>query len=697
MKYIYSFSGVDCATCASSLETDLQEQTDINNAIVDFIQQKIIIESNADEEVIWQTITHRAKLVEPDIKIQRFDDKVTINKFSWSDLRIRILLSTVLFAYALITKNQLTSNIAYIISYFSVGVSVLITAYRNIIRGKVFDENFLMSVATIGALLIKEYPEAVAVMLLYQIGELLQDYAVERSRRSIADLMNIKSDFVTVKKGNNLLKVKPETVNVDDIIVVAPGEKIPLDGMIIEGNSNLDMRSLTGESLLKEVTTGNDVLSGCININGVLTIKVTRLYKNSTVMRILELVENASSKKTKTERLITKFAEVYTPVVVGIALVIAFIVPLFLFGTLTHEYIYRALVFLMISCPCALVISIPLSYFAGVGAASRNGIIVKGSNYLENMTKVGTMVFDKTGTLTKGEYAVSKLQPQYINAETLLEYAAYGEFYASHPLKKTILDHYAKEIETSLISDVREIVNRGMSVKYKNKQLLVGNEKLLIDNNIEHEAFDTDVTTIYVAYDKKYVGAIFISDQIREQSKQLINNLEELNIDNIVMLTGDNYKTGEKVAAQLGIKRVYSGLLPEDKANLLEDLIAETPKDKTVIFVGDGINDAPVLTLADVGIAMGAMGSDAAIEAADIILMNDNLLKIVDTINIANKTKSIAKQNIIFVLGIKFLVLGLGAIGLASMWEAVFADVIVSLIAILNAMKLLFIKKTSNI
>ena len=697
MKYIYSFSGVDCATCASSLETDLQEQTDINNAIVDFIQQKIIIESNADEEVIWQTITHRAKLVEPDIRIQRFDDKVTINKFSWSDLRIRILLSTILFIYALTTKSQLTSNIAYLISYFSVGISVLVTAYRNIIRGKVFDENFLMSVATIGALLIKEYPEAVAVMLLYQLGELLQDYAVERSRKSIADLMNIKSEYVILKKENDLLKVKPEEVNIDDIIIVAPGERIPLDGIIIEGSSNLDMRSLTGESLFKEAMIGNVVLSGCININGVLTIKVTKLYKNSTVMRILELVENASSKKTKTERLITKFAEVYTPIVVAIALVIAFVVPLILFGTLTHAYMYRALVFLMISCPCALVISIPLSYFAGVGAASRNGIIVKGSSYLENMTKVGTIVFDKTGTLTKGEYAISNLQPHNITEEKLLEYAAYGEYYTSHPLKKTILEYYDIEIETSLISDIKEIVNRGMSVNYKNKRLLVGNEKLMIDNDIEHASFDTEATIIYVAYDNSFVGAILISDQIREQSKQLIDRLAGLKIDDIVMLTGDNQKTGKKVAEQLGIKRVYSGLLPEDKAKILEDLIAETPQGKKVIFVGDGINDAPVLTLADVGIAMGGMGSDAAIEAADIILMNDNLLKIVDTINIANKTKRIAKQNIIFVLSIKFLVLALGAIGLASMWEAVFADVIVSLIAILNAIKLLFIKKTQDI
>lgn len=696
MKFIYQFSGVDCATCASSLEADLQEQQEINNVIVDFIQQKIIIESNADEETIWSILNHRAKLVEPDIKIKRSDDKKIEKSFLLLDLKTRIVLSTLLFMYALLTKNQVISDIAYILSYFIVGYSVLMTAYRNIIRGKVFDENFLMSVATIGALSINEYPEAVAVMLLYQIGELLQDYAVEKSRRSIADLMNIKSDFVTLKKANDTIQVKPEVVNAGDLIIVAPGEKIPLDGIIIDGTSNLDMRSLTGEPFFKEAMIGNEVLSGSININGVLTIKVTKLYKNSTVMRILELVENASSKKTKTEKLITKFAAVYTPVVVGIALLIA-VIPLFLVGSLNHEYIYRALVFLMISCPCALVISIPLSYFAGVGAASRNGIIVKGSNYLENMTNIGVVVFDKTGTLTKGEYSISKLIPHHVTEAMLLEYAAYGEYYASHPLKKTILDSYKKEIRNDLIGDAKELVNRGMSVQYKNKRLLVGNEKLMIDNNLDFESFDTDATVIYVAYDNVYVGAILISDQIREQSRDLILKLAKLKINDIVMLTGDNQKTGQRVAEQLGIKRVYSGLLPEDKVNVLEKLITETAKDKKVIFVGDGINDAPVLTLADVGIAMGAMGSDAAIEAADIVLMNDNLLKIITVINIANKTKKTAKQNIIFVLGIKFLVLALGAFGLASMWEAVFADVIVSLIAILNGIKLLLINKTSDI
>ena len=604
---------------------------------------------------------------------------------------IKIVIALILFIFAMVVKfeNELINKGIFIISYIIVGFEILRKAVRNIFRGKVFDENFLMSVATIGAFGIGEFPEAVAVMLFYQIGELFQSYAVDKSRKSIASLMDIRPDYANIYRDEKIEKVNPEEVKIGDTIIVKPGEKIPLDGTIIEGTTTLDTKALTGESLPREAKEGDKVLSGCINLNGVIKIKVEKEYGESTVSKILDLVENASSKKSKSENFITKFAKYYTPIVVIIAFVLAIIPPLIISGATFSDWIYRALSFLVVSCPCALVISIPLSFFGGIGGASKMGVLIKGSNYLEALSNTEIAVFDKTGTLTKGVFEVQKVEPVEISKEELLKIAAYAENYSNHPISKSIKQAYNKKIDEKQISNYEEISGLGISARINNEEVFVGNEKLMQKENIEYEKCKDIGTILYVAINKKYAGYILIADEIKKDSKQTIEELKKNGIKQTVMLTGDKKEVGESVAKEIGIDKVYTELLPTDKVQKVEELLKTKTAKGKLAFVGDGINDAPVLAISDIGIAMGGLGADSAIEAADIVIMTDEPSKIVKSIKLSKKTMIIVKENIVFAIAIKVLVLILAAFGLSTMWEAVFADVGVSIIAIINALRAL--------
>ena len=549
-----------------------------------------------------------------------------------------------------------------------------------------------MSVATIGAFGIGEFPEAVAVMLFYQIGELFQSYAVDKSRKSIASLMDIRPDYANVYRNGKVEKVNPDEVKIGETIVVKPGEKIPLDGIILEGKSTLDTKALTGESIPREVIEKNEVLSGCINLNGVIKIEVTKEYKESTVSKILDLVENASSKKSKSENFITKFAKYYTPIVVIIAAILAILPPLLISGQNFSDWIYRALSFLVVSCPCALVISIPLSFFSGIGGASKIGILIKGSNYLEALSNVEKVVFDKTGTLTKGVFEVQKVNAVEITKDELLKMAAYSEYYSNHPISKSIKNAYGKEIDEKKIIKAQELSGLGISARIEEQDILIGNEKLMNENQIAFIKCNEVGTTLYVAIERKYVGYILIADTIKEDSKKAIEDLKKNNIKQTVMLTGDRKQVGEAVSKELGLDKVYAELLPDGKVEKIEELLKEKSEKGKLAFVGDGINDAPVLALADIGIAMGGLGADSAIEAADIVIMTDEPSKIVKAIKLSKKTMRIVKENIIFAISIKVAVLILAAFGISTMWEAVFADVGVSVIAIINALRILRVK-----
>ena len=608
---------------------------------------------------------------------------------------IKIIIALILYIFAMVIKfdNELINNVIFIISYIIVGLDILKEAIRNIFRGEVFDENFLMAVATLGAFGIGEFPEAVAVMLFYQIGELFQSYAVDKSRKSISSLMDIRPDFANVFRNGKIEKVSPKEVKIGEIIIIKPGEKVPLDGNIIEGKTTLDTKALTGESMPKEVVEGDEVLSGSINLNGVIKLEVKKEFGESTVTKILDLVENASSKKSKSENFITKFAKYYTPTVVIIALILAIVPPLIIEGASFQDWIYRALSFLVVSCPCALVISIPLSFFGGIGGASKIGVLVKGSNYLEALANTEIAVFDKTGTLTKGIFEVQKIEPIGISKEELLKISAYAENYSNHPISKSIKQAYNKEIDEKEIIDSQELSGLGVMAKISNKNVLVGNEKLMQEKGIEYEKCNEIGTILYVAIEGKYAGYILISDTIKKDSKYTIQELKRHNIKQTVMLTGDKKEVGESVAKEIGIDKVYTQLLPADKVKKVEELLkTKSPKGK-LAFVGDGINDAPVLAISDIGIAMGGLGADSAIEAADIVIMTDEPSKILKSIKISKKTMKIVKENIVFAIFVKILVLVLSAFGLSTMWEAVFADVGVSIIAIINALRALRIKR----
>ena len=607
-------------------------------------------------------------------------------------LLARVILAIVLFSLAMIFTSAPTFKISLLgISYLIAGYDILIKALKNIIKGQVFDENFLMGIATIGAIGIKEYPEAVMVMVLYQIGEYLQDKAVEKSQNSITELMDIRPDYANIEKNGDLTKISPYEVKIGDTIIVKTGEKIPLDGIIIDGSATLDTSALTGESRPREVKIGDEAISGCINTNGLLKIRVTKEYGQSTVSKILDLVENASSKKTKTENFITKFAKIYTPVVVLAALFLAILPPL-IFGSNFSVWINRALTFLVISCPCALVISVPLGFFAGIGGASKCGILVKGSSYLELLSKPETIVFDKTGTLTQGYFKVVKIEQQEdTKKEELLELTAYAESYSNHPIALSIKKAYDKSIDKNKISEISEIAGNGVRAEINGCSILVGNENLLKNHNISYQKANETGTIVYTAKNSKFLGYIVISDKLKEDAQKAIIELKKLKLQT-VMLTGDTEESGLAVAKELNIDKAYTQLLPIDKVDKIEDIIEQKTKNKSVIFVGDGINDAPVLTRADVGIAMGGLGSDAAIEAADVVIMDDKPTKVATAIKIAKQTLTIVKENIAFALGIKVLFLILGAFGFVTMWGAVFADVGVTLIAVLNSLRALKIK-----
>ena len=608
---------------------------------------------------------------------------------------IKILIALVIYIVAIVGnfENELIKDALFIISYLIVGLSILKKAIRNIFRGKVFDENFLMAVATLGAFGVGEFPEAVAVMLFYQIGELFQSYAVDKSRKSISSLMDIRPDYANVLRDGKEEKVAPDEVKIGEIIVVKPGEKIPLDGTIIEGTTMLDTKALTGESVPVEAKENNEVLSGSINESGKILVKVSKEYGESTVSKILDLVENASSKKSKSENFITKFAKYYTPTVVIVAVILAIVPPFIFKGTSFTEWIYRALSFLVVSCPCALVISIPLSFFGGIGGASKMGILIKGSNYLEALASTEIAVFDKTGTLTKGVFEVQKIETNNISKDELLEIAAYAENYSNHPIAKSIKNAYEKEIDTNRIKNIKEISGHGISVTVDDKNVLIGNEKLMEENKIQYTKSEDIGTILYIAINNEYKGLIIISDEIKEDSKGLVKNLKNLGVKKTVMLTGDKKTVGEDVGEKLRLDEVYTELLPDGKVEKVEKLMQEKTEKGKLVFVGDGINDSPVLAMSDIGIAMGALGSDAAIEAADVVIMTDEPSKIADAIGLSRKTMKIVKENIVFAIFVKVLVLILTAIGLSTMWEAVFADVGVSIIAIINALRMLKVKK----
>ena len=612
---------------------------------------------------------------------------------------MKILVGAVVYIFGLLytTDNSIVSLCIFLLAFIIIGGDIVLKAVRNILRGQVFDENFLMSIATIGAFSISDYAEGVAVMLFYQVGELFQKYAVDKSRKSIANLMDIRPDYANVQRGETLEKVDPDEVNIGDVIVVKAGEKIPLDAEVVDGNSMVDTSALTGESAPREVSQGDNILSGCININGLLTARVTKEFGESTVSKILDLVENAGSKKSKSENFITKFARYYTPAVVIVAALLAIIPPLVLEGATFSDWLYRALVFLVISCPCALVISIPMSFFGGIGGASRNGILVKGSNYLEALAKTEIVVFDKTGTLTKGVFKVQEVAPDGISKEKLLEMTAYAESYSNHPISLSLKQAYGKKIDGTRITDVEEIFGHGVIATIDGKIVAAGNVKLMRKLEIPFAGANEVVgTVVHIAVDNMYRGYIVIADEIKEDAPKAIRDLKAAGIKQIVMLTGDAKLIGEKVASQLGMDQVYTQLLPVDKVQKLEELFAVKSPNGKLAFVGDGVNDAPVLARADIGIAMGGLGSDAAIEAADVVIMTDEPSKFVTAIDISKKTLRIVKQNIALALTVKAGVLILGAIGIASMWAAVFADVGVAVLAILNAIRMLNVGSAGN-
>lgn len=602
----------------------------------------------------------------------------------------RIIIGAILFIIGIFMpvnsqSGELLNLAVFATSYFIVGYKVLWKAIRGVINGQMLDENFLMAIASMGAFFVGEYHEAVAVMLFYQVGEAFENYAVGKSRKSITQLMDIRPDSANLKTEDGIVEVRPSKVKPGNIIVIKPGEKVPLDGIIIEGNSSLDTAALTGESMPREVKAGDEILSGCVNINGLLTVEVTKRFGESTVNKILDMVENAISKKAKTENFITRFAVVYTPIVVAAAVILAVIPPLVIDGATWSDWIYRALNFLVVSCPCALVISVPLSFFGGIGGASRIGVLVKGSNYLEAMAHAKYVVMDKTGTLTEGVFSVEKVCPEAdYNADQILEFAAIAESFSSHPISQSLVKAYEKEIDQSQIAEIQEIAGKGVIATVKGQKVAVGNSKIIDCDKVK----TVNGTVVYISINDVYAGYITLADKIKEDSKQSIEALNRIGIKTI-MLTGDNKEVGERVAKELGIKEVHTGLLPTDKVDIVESLITNKEEKERLVFVGDGINDAPVLARADIGIAMGALGSDAAIEAADMVIMNDQPSKIADIIKISKKTMAIVYQNIIFALGIKIGVLILSALGIVGLWAAVFADVGVSMLAIINALRAL--------
>lgn len=706
-----SIEGLDCPNCAAKVERKINTLEGIKEANVDFLGKKIVVLADEiSENELVELIQTEVDKIEDGVKV--FVPKVQAGESSSEEedtgkIKKKLLIGGILFVLGIfVPKTLFIPKLAvFLVSYLVIGGDVLLSAFKNILNGQVFDENFLMAIATIGAFAIGEYPEGVAVMLFYQLGELLQGIAVNNSRKSIVSLMDIRPDYANIKVGEGIKKVSPEEIKVGEIIVVKPGEKVPLDGKIVKGASTFDTSALTGESLPREAKAGDDVLSGFINKNGLIEIQVAKVFSESTVSKILYLMENAGSKKSKTENFITKFARYYTPVVVITALIVAIFPPLLIQGATFSDWIYRALIFLVVSCPCALVISIPLGFFGGIGGASRHGILIKGTNYLEVLNNLESVVMDKTGTLTKGIFKVTEVNVKnnikindFENNKTeltkslLLKYAAHIEKFSNHPIAQSIVAEYensVSKVDENVVKDFEEISGFGIKVNINNHQFLAGNSKLMNLENITFDKKENLGTAIYLAADGKYIGNILISDEVKEDSARAIKGMKENGVKEIVMLTGDNEAIGKNIAEKLGIDKVFTELLPNEKVEKLEEIYKTKSEKGKVAFVGDGINDAPVLARADLGIAMGGAGSDAAIEAADVVIMNDEPSKIVTAIKIAKKTKEIVWQNITIAFAIKIVVMALGLFGDATMWEAVFADVGVALLAVLNATRVL--------
>lgn len=735
-------NGLDCANCANKIETKVNKINGVKEATVNFSTTLLIAEIKEEslKDEIINEIKSIVKKLEPDVKVEeklnntviknttseckgsccstsfengevkKCTEKTKINKnethnhthsnglsennagvIEYIKENIMLIIGTLIYLVALAYNgnNNSVSIILFIASYLVIGGEVILTALKNITNGEIFDENFLMSIATIGAFFIGEYPEAVAVMLFYQIGEVFQGYAVNKSRKSISSLMNIRADYANVLRSNNEVKVSPEDVSLNEVILIKPGERVPLDGVVLSGESFLDTSALTGESVPREIKAGDEILSGEINNNGVLKVRVTKEYGESTVARILELVENASNKKAPTEKFITKFSKIYTPIVVLVAVLVAIIPPIFIKGAVFSEWLYKALSLLVVSCPCALVVSIPLGFFSGIGAASKKGVLVKGGNYLEALKESEIIVFDKTGTLTKGVFKVTSINAKNISKDELLEITALGEANSNHPIAVSIAEAYGRKINKNEIESYKEVAGHGVEAIIRGKNVLLGNSKLMIKNNIFYDKVNTIGTIVHIAINSEYKGNIIISDEIKENVKEAIVELKNAGIKKTVMLTGDSKEVAEKVTNDIGIDEVYSELLPSDKVNKLEEVLSKKVGNGKVLFVGDGINDAPVLARADIGIAMGGVGSDAAIEAADVVLMKDKIESISDAIRISRKTNKILWQNIIFSLFIKVAVMILVVAGLTNMWAAVFADVGVTLLAVLNSMRII--------
>ena len=728
-----TLSGLDCANCANKIEDRVNRLELVEEANLNFStsQLTVLIKESALKTDVITEIKRIVKQLEPHVVVEErvstqvvhkssccggscsshteshhgqaghshehshktLDNESSSKVFSFIKENAWLLLGVIIFlAIHTFKPVGILEVVLYGVSYLLIGGKVLLTAFRNITRGEIFDENFLMMVATVGAFAIGEYPEAIAVMLFYEIGELFQSYAVNRSRKSISSLLDIRADHANLVTESGTKEVAPEAVSIGDLIVIKPGERVPLDGEIIEGECYLDTSALTGESIPRLISVGEEILAGCINTNALVKVRVTKVAGESTVARILELVENASSKKAQTEKFITKFARVYTPIVVLLAVLIA-IIPPFVFQVNFSTWLYRALSFLVVSCPCALVVSIPLGFFAGLGGASKQGVLVKGGNYLEALNHVETVVFDKTGTLTKGVFKVSQIKPVNMNEAEFIELAAYAESQSTHPIAKSIVDAYTQVIDTTVLSQYEEIAGHGIKVFVGDKEVLIGNVKLMQRANLNVAEVDAIGTIIHMVVNQQYVGYMVIADEIKENSKAAIAKLKQHGVSKVVMLTGDHEGVAKKVAAELGVDEVYAGLLPHQKVEHVEEILAHKTKDKNIVFVGDGMNDAPVLARADIGVAMGGIGSDAAIEAADVVLMEDDPMALVKAINKAKQTSTILYQNIIFALGVKILVMILVACGLATMWAAVFADVGVTILAVMNSTRALKSKK----
>lgn len=698
--------GLDCANCAAKIELALNENKYITKAKVDFLKQYISIQYNEEyENIIIDVCKNIVDSVEDGIifKLKQTNDECNQKNFGFKE-KIQSRLNgigiseilwlcsgIILFILALFTEeNTYLNRVMFVMSYLCVGKDVLLKAIKNIFKGKIFDENFLMTIATIGAFVINEYSEGVAVMVFYQIGEMFQTYAVGKSRKSISELMDIKPTVATLKRDNQLEVVSPEELCINDEIIIKPGEKVPVDGVVVDGESTIDTSALTGETLPLNISINDTVLSGSINMSGILTVKVIKEYKDSTVAKILDLVENATNKKASSEKFITKFARYYTPIVVVSAAMLALLPPMFIKDAIFNDWLYRALVFLVVSCPCALVISVPLAFFAGIGASSRQGVLVKGSSYLEALSKLNTIAFDKTGTLTKGTFSITEIKSIGISQDDLLDIVDCVESNSNHPIAKAIVSKYNKNIDANRVSDVSEIAGLGLKATVDGKIVYVGNSKLMSELNLDVDYPETIGTVIHISIESAYNGYIIISDEIKDTTESALNMLKQCGISEIAMLTGDNKKVGEFIANKLNIDKIYTELLPADKVDIVEELISNSELDNSVAFVGDGINDAPVLARADIGIAMGGVGSDSAIEAADVVIMNDDISKIANVIKIAKNTMRVVKQNIVLAIAVKIIVMVLSTCGMSNMWYAVFADVGVSVLAIINSIRILF-------